>query len=144
MSERLDRLREERYSRPPIPQNPVRSPEPIPSPVAHVPRGKPENHNTHPETRNSEPETRNSQREAKRDPPRRPGGQPGNQNACTHGLYSGGMTRKERRLFEKAWEMGGNRAEKALLRVRLAEYMGKHPEDVVTLAKVVKALEIKS
>ncbi len=123
-----------RFFRPPHHDQDSR-PQPVPPPSAAETE---EEEEVQPATRDSAPETCNS------GSVRRPGGQPGNQNARRHGLYAGGMTKKERRLYEQAKEMGGNAAEKALLRLKLAGYMEKHPDDLVILAKIVKALEIKS
>jgi hypothetical protein len=72
---------------------------------------------------------------------KRSGGQPGNQNARRHGLYSRHMNKKERQLFEEAKSILGNKNEKALLRIKLDAYMIAHPDDLVTMARIVKALE---
>ena len=71
------------------------------------------------------------------------GGQPGNQNARKHGLYARHMNKKERQLFEEAKGMFGNKIEKALLRIKLDAYAAAHPDDIVTIARIVKALEHK-
>ena len=65
------------------------------------------------------------------------GGQPGNQNARKHGLYARHMNKKE------AKGTIGNKNEKALLRIKLAAYVAQHPDDLVTMARIVKALEHK-
>ena len=71
------------------------------------------------------------------------GGQPGNQNARKHGLYTRHMNKKERQLFEEAKSTFGNKNEKALLRIKLDAYVAQHPDDLVTMARIVKALEHK-
>jgi hypothetical protein len=72
---------------------------------------------------------------------KRSGGQPGNQNARKHGLYARHLNKKERELFEQARKMCGNDYEKALLRIKLDAYMAAHPDDLVTMAKIVKVLD---
>ena len=74
---------------------------------------------------------------------KRSGGQPGNQNARKHGLYARHMNKKERQLFEEAKGIRGNSNEKALLRLKLDAYMTEHPDDLVTMARIVKALEYR-
>ena len=71
------------------------------------------------------------------------GGQRGNQNARKHGLYARHMNKKERQLFEEAKSTFGNKNEKALLRIKLDAYVAAHPDDLVTMARIVKALEHK-
>ena len=71
------------------------------------------------------------------------GGQLGNQNARKHGLYARHMNKKERQLFEEAKDTVGNKNEKALLRIKLDAYVAQHPDDLVTMARIVKALEHK-
>ncbi len=74
---------------------------------------------------------------------KRSGGQPGNQNARKHGLYARHMNKRERQLFEEAKDIHGNKNEKALLRIKLDAYMTAHPDDLATMARIVKALEAK-
>jgi hypothetical protein len=74
-------------------------------------------------------------------PARKSGAQPGNQNARKHGLYARHMNKKERALFEEAKKIVGNRNEKALLRIKLDAYMAAHPDDLATMARIVKVLD---
>jgi len=76
-------------------------------------------------------------------PKKKSGAQPVNQNARKHGLYARHLSKKERQLFEEAKGMYSNKAEKALLRIKLDAYMVEHPDDLVTMARIVKALEYK-
>ena len=76
-------------------------------------------------------------------PVRKSGAQLGNQNARKHGLYARHMNKKERQLFEEAKDTVGNKNEKALLRIKLDAYVAQHPDDLVTMARIVKALEHK-
>ena len=53
------------------------------------------------------------------------------------------MNKKKRQLFEEAKGIIGNKNEKAFLRIKLDAYMAEHPDDLVTMARIVKALEHK-
>ena len=52
-------------------------------------------------------------------PPRDRGGQPGNQNARTHGFYADSLTSREQEHLVQAAELKGLHSEIALLRVKL-------------------------
>ena len=51
--------------------------------------------------------------------PRRPGGQPGNQNARTHGFYANSLTPDEQTQMLDTVELRGLQSEIAPLRVKL-------------------------
>jgi len=55
------------------------------------------------------------------------GGQPGNQNARTHGFYSKALTKAERLEMEDAARIFGIDDEIALLRVKLRELVENYP-----------------
>lgn len=71
---------------------------------------------------------------------KKPGGQPGNQNARTHGFYSRAMTPEDRELFEAAAAMHGLDYEIALLRMKVLNILAQEPENHAVLVMAVNAL----
>jgi len=71
---------------------------------------------------------------------RKPGGQPGNHNARTHGFYSRVMTPEDREIFEAAAAMHGLDYEIALLRMKVLNILAQEPENHAVLVMAVNAL----
>ena len=90
-----------------------------------------------------QPETRDAQRET-RDPgpvaapPRRVGGQPGNQNARKNGLYAKYLAPKQRQDYDEARGVRGVEAELALFRCKLAEMLETEPWNWALLNRITK------
>ena len=75
-------------------------------------------------------------------PKRRPGGQPGNQNARTHGFYSNAFDRADRETYEIALSLPPDDLtdEIAALRTRLKLLIEAEPENIDLLAKAIGQL----
>jgi hypothetical protein len=71
---------------------------------------------------------------------RQSGGQPGNQNARKHGLYSRYLPPKQREDYEEARQIKGVGPERALLRAKLAEMLEKDPDNVDLVNKVIRTI----
>jgi hypothetical protein len=71
---------------------------------------------------------------------RKQGGQPGNQNARTHGFYAKKLSKKEQTALEDASALKGVDAEIALLRVKIASVIDSNPGNVRVLTAAVAAL----
>lgn len=78
----------------------------------------------------------------RRPPKRRPGGQPGNQNAFKHGLYSHHLDEAGRAVYEEALRLGPAdlSREVAICRQRLDELIKHEPEQIELLTKLVNSL----
>lgn len=85
-----------------------------------------------PGTSISQPETRDLVRIS--------GGQPFNQNARKHGLYSRYLPPKQREDYETARLVKGVSPERALLRAKLAELLDTDPGNLVLLNKIVNTI----
>ena len=77
---------------------------------------------------------------------RRPGGQPGNQNARKHGLYSNSLTQEQREALQDARDADHLADEVAILRVKLRSLLAQPDPDYAlilrgldTLARLVRA-----
>ena len=71
---------------------------------------------------------------------RQSGGQPGNQNARRHGLYSRYLPPELRQDYEEAHQIRGIAAERALLRTKLAEMLAKDPDNAALINKLIKTI----
>ena len=72
--------------------------------------------------------------------PRRPGGQPGNQNARVHGFYSRALTPKQREQLKLAEPVRGVDNEVAMLRVKIMTIIDEDPDNTAVLLRAVTAL----
>ncbi len=68
------------------------------------------------------------------------GGQPGNQNARTHGFFSRIRPAVPESEYRKAADIGSINDEIALLRVKLKQAIEKDPENVAVVVRAVNAL----
>lgn len=75
-------------------------------------------------------------------PKRRPGGQPGNQNAFRHGFYSRHLDDAGRRTYAEALELGPTNLEHevAICRERLTRLVNAAPDRIDLLTKLVNSL----
>ncbi len=71
---------------------------------------------------------------------RKRGGQPGNQNARTHGFYSRALTPAQQEEFKDAVGLSGVDQEIAMLRVQLFAIIANTPDNTDVLLKAVTAL----
>ena len=71
---------------------------------------------------------------------RRPGGQPGNRNARTHGFYSRALTPAQQESLQVAGDLRGVDNEIAMLRVKILSILEEAPENTAVLLKAVTAL----
>ncbi|RJO62128.1 MAG: hypothetical protein C4542_04980 [Dehalococcoidia bacterium] len=71
---------------------------------------------------------------------RKPGAQPGNQNARTHGFYARVMTPEDRELFEAAAALHGLDYEIALLRMKILSILAHDPQNHAVLVMAINAL----
>jgi len=71
---------------------------------------------------------------------RQKGGQPGNQNARTHGYYSRVLDEAQQLDFELASGVNGIDDEIALLRVKIKAILEKDPENFSLITQAVKVL----
>lgn len=77
-----------------------------------------------------------------RPPKRRPGGQPGNQNARRHGFYSEHLPPAARKTYEEALELGPANLEHevAICRQRLTDLINAAPQQIDLLTRLVNSL----
>ena len=71
---------------------------------------------------------------------RRKGGQPGNQNARTHGFYSKVLSPEDRKVLEEAAGLHGLDQEIALLRMKILSILAEEPQNHFVLLMAVTAL----
>ena len=71
---------------------------------------------------------------------RKPGGQPGNQNARTHGFYSKVLSPEDRKTLEAAAGVHGLDHEIALLRMKVLNILAGEPGNHFVLVMAVNAL----
>ncbi len=68
------------------------------------------------------------------------GGQPGNQNARTHGFYSHYLSGFTKEDVQRVGQMEGLEAEIALIRLKLRDLVDKYPDDSAIQLEAVRAL----
>jgi hypothetical protein len=71
---------------------------------------------------------------------KRPGGQPGNQNARTHGFYSRALTSAQQDSLQAAGDLRGVDNEIAMLRVKIFSILEEAPANTAVLLRAVTAL----
>ena len=71
---------------------------------------------------------------------KKPGAQPGNQNARKHGFYSRYLTLEQRRSNDSACQVNGICAELALLRCKLAEMLENDPSNVGLVNRLINTV----
>jgi hypothetical protein len=68
------------------------------------------------------------------------GGQPGNQNARTHGFYSRVLTKAERRNYNEADNIDGLDAEIKLLRTKIKTLLDTQPDNLKLISQALFTL----
>jgi len=71
---------------------------------------------------------------------RKQGGQPGNQNARTHGFYSKVLVDSQKDDFEQAVLVDGLDEEIAMLRVKIKALLERDPDNMKLIGQAVKIL----
>jgi hypothetical protein len=85
-------------------------------------------------------ENENNMQSGKPELPRLPGGQPGNQNARTHGFYSRVLTSDQQAQLQQARDLRGVDEEIAMLRVKIQSILENDPDNSAVLLRAVTAL----
>jgi hypothetical protein len=71
---------------------------------------------------------------------RKPGAQPGNQNARKHGFYSKSLTPEQQKVLSGAARIKGLNREVAVLRVKIASILKNDPQNLAVLFQAVSTL----